>query len=1094
MPSLSRRSASLATQISMSTLGLVTLAVLLASVLALGGVYSMARQETSARLQTLRDILLDDVDARFVVADRVLDSAATGVLAAADETAARETIVRLAAANTEYFDVMLFADAQGDVLTAWPPGAVSADVAGTVHFEAGRESAESILVWEAPEDPDESGRVWITVHIPGSEDEDRRVLAARLRLGFVGLLVGEITSKEDGRVALVVDDTGALIEAGEGAGDIDTARVEWSADEDSVGVGSVSLRDATLGDLTGFYADVTAAADLGWRVVVLEPHDIALQRTQAALLPASLTISVTAVVAMWAAFAFGRRVAEPLTVLERRAREVASGAYIQPIEVERDDEVGRLASAFNAMAARLNALQDLSQLLASASDLDQVLDGILSSMEHIMGTGREAIFLLDEEGRFLDLVKASGIGERSPELSVPVSGPGWVSQAFRSGKSVSFIAQAKDTADDPVLRIFASDAVASGLAVPLSIGRQPFGVVLVVSTESRHFTEAETEMARAFSAQAAVAVQSSRLFEEEHLSRTEAEALREMAELLAGPRSLRDTLDQVGTIAADLLEMADGYLAMTERDRRDLDIPPSEDEHVDRRYLELWEGVTRGDPERGPAEPVPVLGLGTDPHHSDLAKERGAETVMMIPMMQGGRERGVLVLESWDEERGFSLRDVEVAYATGKSVSVALEQNFLFHQARRRAENLEMVFRISQAVGLSLQTTVVLNRVMDVVQKMIPSAGVSLMQFNPRRGVLTTAMARGVEDKRVLLAEVAAGEDVPGEAFESRRPVTVDDIDRIDTPLGRLLYTQGFKSWLCAPLLARGKSIGVLSAFAKEPSAFTEEDAELVSTFAAQAALALDTAALFEKEHTIASVLQSSLVPDVLPTIEGMRTASTYQPAGSESEIGGDYYDLLFASDGRLVLAIGDVCGKGVQAATKTSVIKYTLRGLVTAGLGPSSVLRELNRVVAETGDIADIVTMWIGYLDRDTGRLTYASAGHPPALLRERDGEIVELGPTGPLLGAIDAARFSKKATTLEPGSTIVLYTDGVTEARSSQGLFGEARLKEVLAHVRSPEQMIECVLEAIRGFTDGVFRDDVAMLAAEYLPEPEAPEDEPE
>ena len=904
------------------------------------------------------------------------------------------------------------------------------------------------------------------------------------RLRPLERLVDEIASVEADRIAAVLDQTGAVVEVGKGGPEFDPSELEFDEDPD-LDVGEVGFVHDTLGAMEGFFGKVQEAGDIDWRVAVIEPRRVALERTQDALLPASFAVAIAALIAMQVAFMFGRRIAEPLRVLETRAREVASGAYIKPIEIEREDEVGRLADAFNAMAARLNALQDLSQLLASASDLDQVLDGILGSMEHIMGTGRAAVFLLNEEGQ-LELVKASGAREGYPELSIASSGPWWVSQAFRSGKSVSFLVHSQDRDTDPVLKLFTAEDVNSGLAVPLAIGHQPFGVLLLLSSDRREFGEAETEMARAFTAQASVAVQNSRLFEEEHQSRTEAEALREMAELLASSTGLAETLSGVGEIAAGLLEMSRSVFAMTKEDRKELEVPQELDPDLEARYLELWDGVSAGDTTHlvGGPLPVPVERLRGDPLYSDISVDYGVENLVMIPMIQGGVSRGVLVLEGRDPSRTFTLRDLEHARAAAKSVAISLETDYLFHQAQKRADNLEMVFRISQAVGLSLKTTVVLNRVMDVVQKMLPATGVSLMQFDAQHGVMNTAMARGIQDRRILYAEVEVGEDIPGRAFETRKPVRVDDIGSIDTPLGHVLASQGFRSWLCAPLLARGRSIGVLSVYSQEPMAFSEEDQDLIMTFAAQAALALDTAELFEKEHTVSSVLQSSIVPDVLPEIDWLETASVYQPAGSESEIGGDYYDMFFARDGRIVLAIGDVCGKGVRAATKTSTIKYTLRGLVTAGLGPSAALRELNAVVAEMGDVADIVTMWIGYLDPETGRLIYANAGHPPVMVHDPElGKVRSLGPTGPLLGAMQIPRFIKKAVTLAPGATILLYTDGVTEARSEAGLFGETRLREVVAKGGPPRKLIEDVLQAVSDFTSGVLRDDVAILAVRFL-----------
>jgi serine phosphatase RsbU (regulator of sigma subunit) len=291
---------------------------------------------------------------------------------------------------------------------------------------------------------------------------------------------------------------------------------------------------------------------------------------------------------------------------------------------------------------------------------------------------------------------------------------------------------------------------------------------------------------------------------------------------------------------------------------------------------------------------------------------------------------------------------------------------------------------------------------------------------------------------------------------------------------------QGFESLLAVPLMARGRPIGVLAVYSKEASAFGGEDIELLLTFAAQAALAVDTAALFGKEHHVASVLQASILPERLPKVAGLEMASFYLPSGVEAEIGGDYYDVFATDDGHTVLAIGDVCGKGVVAATKTSRVKYTLRGMIGAGAGPGEALAELNRQVSATGDPADIVTMWVGVLDPSTGRLRYAVGGHPPALLLRSGIRTIErLDASGPLLGAMAHVEYEERVVEVGVGDIVLLYTDGVTEARRSTRLFGEGRVRRVLCHSGSAAECLDSLLEAVKEYSAGPLRDDAAALA---------------
>jgi sigma-B regulation protein RsbU (phosphoserine phosphatase) len=206
-------------------------------------------------------------------------------------------------------------------------------------------------------------------------------------------------------------------------------------------------------------------------------------------------------------------------------------------------------------------------------------------------------------------------------------------------------------------------------------------------------------------------------------------------------------------------------------------------------------------------------------------------------------------------------------------------------------------------------------------------------------------------------------------------------------------------------------------------------------------------------------------------------------PAGGEAEIGGDYFDLFCADGGSVVVAIGDVCGKGITAATKTSMIKYSVRAFVRAGLGPAGVLDEVNRMVAEAGDPSDIVTLWVGFVHAGDGSIVWANGGHPPALLLSSDKRRIDrLGTTGPLLGAIPGVAFEEERMSVSVGDTLLLYTDGVTEARNGNRFFGEGRVQRSLRYGGAAPDVTERLLGSLRRFVAEPFRDDVAIVALRF------------
>ncbi|GGQ69269.1 PP2C family protein-serine/threonine phosphatase [Streptomyces pilosus] len=234
------------------------------------------------------------------------------------------------------------------------------------------------------------------------------------------------------------------------------------------------------------------------------------------------------------------------------------------------------------------------------------------------------------------------------------------------------------------------------------------------------------------------------------------------------------------------------------------------------------------------------------------------------------------------------------------------------------------------------------------------------------------------------------------------------------------------------------------------------------------------------------AVLQHSLLPETLPDIPGVRTACHYHTA-STMQLGGDFYDLFELDDRRTAFFLGDVCGKGPQAAALTSLTRYTLRTALLHDVDPVANLGTLNTVLLDryTGDDPRYCTAAVGVMERvgDTLEVRLASGGHPPALVIRVDGRVETLDTRGGMLvGALPAARFVPARTTLRPGDTLLLYTDGLTEARVGphRELYGDEALVSFAAGLAptGPHRLVEALKDLLRGFGDGL-DDDTALLA---------------
>lgn len=1056
---LTRRLASLAVL-------LVAITTILLAVSAFIGVHNMARREESARQRAYREIIVSQMGDRLVAARRITVPLASSVpIASATGGELRGALGRAVVGNGEDIDAMLVTGGDGTLLAAFPTG--------TAPRRAARRAGESLA-------RDGSGKARVYVETDAGEpqawliqrvrtDAGARYLWARVAVRSLLTVLSRNAGTDRGLTMAVVDAGGRVMWADGEATALKTAKLRFEPDETDPATGTVRLRGAGV-SMVGCYGALADDLGLPWRVVVLEPADRAMRSTWGALGLSAVAWLAALLAAVCIALAAAAWVSRPLRELERQANALARGAHAEPLRLERHDELGRLAEAFNAVTSRLEQLGDVSEVLARSAEPEQVFDGIMTSVARILHASGVGLLVREEAGRGLRVVRASGLAEGELGTTVEVAEGSPLAEALANASPRRF---APDAADDLLLRRIAPPS-GSGLVVPLAVGADPLGVIVALSDASDGFSDAEVEMARAFAAQASIAVHNSRLFARERSSRREAETLRAVAERIADPQEVQATIEAVLVLAREALEMPSAMLAVIDRPRYGLS--PARDRDLEAQLLVAWREVPDSHAGVGPM----VLHIETAlPAVQSCMRRLAARTLLVVPVSIAEEPTGLLVLGSSSDELHGITRRLRIADAVATQLALALRNAALFEQARGRADDLETVFRISQAVSSSLDTKVVLNRVLDVVQKIFEADAVLLMTFDAERKLLTVPMARGLVKQDVLEMRFQSGEDLPGRVFASKQPERYETLDGIEDPFGEAMRRQGMGSLLAVPLLARGRSIGVLCLLAGQRAAFGESDMELLRTFAAQAALAIDTAGLFTREHHVAMVLQESILPTRLPQVDGIESSAIYLPAGQEAEIGGDYYDVFLAPDGRLVLAIGDVCGKGVVAATKTSMVRYAIRGMVAAGLQPDRILAEVNSMLVALDDASGIVTVWLGMLDIDDGTLRYADGGHPPALLMQPDGSLTRLATTGALLGGLDGAEYGLRTVTVQPGGVVLLYTDGVTEARNKARFFGEGRVRRALRAGGSTAAITQRLLAQVQRFCSGELRDDAAIVA---------------
>jgi serine phosphatase RsbU (regulator of sigma subunit) len=243
--------------------------------------------------------------------------------------------------------------------------------------------------------------------------------------------------------------------------------------------------------------------------------------------------------------------------------------------------------------------------------------------------------------------------------------------------------------------------------------------------------------------------------------------------------------------------------------------------------------------------------------------------------------------------------------------------------------------------------------------------------------------------------------------------------------------------------------------------------------------VALDNARLYERQRDIAGVLQGALIPRALLEVPGAEVAGRHRAGMQGTEVGGDFYD-LFEVGGHWMAVLGDVCGKGPEAAALTALARHTIRA--TARLGPAGAVARVHEAIRSSNEHTYCTLCCVELNPGPQGiAVAVTTAGHPEPRVVSADGSVRRLDVTGPLVGALDNPEFTAQELILEPGATLFICSDGVPEARHDGDFFGDHRLEALLSALadQSPAAVLERIEDEVMRFAAGNTRDDLAMFA---------------
>ena len=423
-------------------------------------------------------------------------------------------------------------------------------------------------------------------------------------------------------------------------------------------------------------------------------------------------------------------------------------------------------------------------------------------------------------------------------------------------------------------------------------------------------------------------------------------------------------------------------------------------------------------------------------------------------------------------------------------------------EARSEAETarsrLEFLAEASAALSTSLNYRRTLTKVANLaVPRLADWCGVDIVE--EARAPNQMAIAHSDPEKLALAQEMQrrypVDPDRPGGVSSVIRTGTSRLIPRVtdamlldaavDDDHLAMLQQLGLHSVMIVPLVARGRPIGAMTFVSAESQrVYDDDDLALAEDLARRAAAAIDNARLYHERSAVARALQRSLLPPEIPFIHGLEVADRYRPMSEQSEIGGDFYDVFESSDGSWCFVIGDVCGKGPEAAAVTGLARSTVRAVALHDPAPTRVLGLLNEALRrhdEEGRFCTVAFARVVPSPRGgPATATVSCGGHPLPLIVRRDGGVEAARCMGTLLGVFEDATLTSVDVTLRPGDSLVFYTDGVTEARRQGKVFGETRLAELLRTVAGsePDTVADAIEDAVVTWQPEHRGDDLALL----------------
>ncbi len=494
-------------------------------------------------------------------------------------------------------------------------------------------------------------------------------------------------------------------------------------------------------------------------------------------------------------------------------------------------------------------------------------------------------------------------------------------------------------------------------------------------------------------------------------------------------------------------------------------------QETERLRIKIGQGITGQAVER--SEPVLVNDVTTYPNY--VNGHEAVRSELAVPLVAKNKIIGVIDIQAMERDF-FTPEHGRLLKLVASRIAIAIENARLYTRVARQAQTLRILNEISRDLTSILNLDELLKRIGELISRVIDFQMFSVLLLDESGQMLTHRFSMRFNENVQLKHDIPLGRGLVGAAALQKSPVLVPDVLKDERYIRLNAET---RSELCVPLIYKEQVIGVLDLEHTRRGYFNEDNMRTIVTLAAQLAIAIENARLYERiareeqrmerDLAMARVVQHHLLPPCCPVLQNAEVAAMFQPAHA---IGGDIYDFLNYSGGRTGIAVGDVSGKGAPAALFAALVGGMLRSTAGSEPSPSEMLMAINLALNERKIDAHFVSMIFGVWDDAERTMLVANSGQPrPIYYHHGRPQIVEAA--GIPLGLLEDTEYDEVTIHAQPGDAFLFFSDGIIDAVNREGeQFGRQRVEEAVAknHELSAEGMVQAIAKAVRKFSNGV------------------------